>query len=213
MKHKGLFITFEGGEGVGKSTLIESVKEYLHSLDMDLITTIEPGGTDFGKNIREILLNKENTMCPQAEFFLYLADRAYHVDSKILPALEEEKVVLCDRFTDSSIAYQGAARGFVSVEEIETMSLVATQNLNPDITFLLDVDPQVSLERLTGSKDRLEMESLSFHEKVRDGYLKIAQDNPHRVKILDASKTKEEIFSEVKEFLSGALKNFNLNNA
>lgn len=212
MKHKGLFITFEGGEGAGKSTLIKTVESYLQSLEFDVLTTLEPGGTEFGKNIRKILLDKENVMCPQAEFFLYLSDRSYHVSNKILPALESEKIVLCDRFTDSSIAYQGAARGFVSLEEIETMSLVATQSLTPDLTFLLDVDPKISLERLEGSKDRLEMESLSFHEKVREGYLTTASDNPHRVRIIDAAQSKKQIFETVKEHLSECLKNFSVEN-
>jgi dTMP kinase len=211
MNGKGLFITFEGGEAAGKSTLIKKVEEYLSSLGKDVLCTFEPGDTEFGKSIRTAVLDGNEKIPPEAEFFLYLADRAYHVEKMIMPALDSGKFVLCDRFTDSSVAYQGEGRGFVSVERIEEMSLVATRGLTPDLTFYLDIDPNAAFKRLKGKKDRLEREDMSFHEKVREGYLLLAQDNPHRIVTINAEDTIEDVFSVTTRHLDELLKKTNLN--
>ncbi|MCH9616757.1 MAG: Thymidylate kinase [Chlamydiia bacterium] len=211
MNEKGLFITFEGGEAAGKSTLIKKVKEYLVSLEKDVLCTFEPGDTEFGKSIRAAVLDGNEKIPPEAEFFLYLADRAYHVEKMIMPALESGKMVLCDRFTDSSVAYQGEGRRFVSLERIEEMSLVATRGLTPDLTFYLDIDPKIAFKRLTGKKDRLEREDISFHEKVREGYLLLARDNPHRIVVINAEDTIEDVFAVTTKHLDELLKKTNLN--
>ncbi|MCH9621931.1 MAG: Thymidylate kinase [Chlamydiia bacterium] len=204
-KGSGLFVTFEGGEGAGKTTLIKSLHEYLNSLNKQVLSTFEPGDSEFGKSIRDTLLFAEEAMPSESEFFLYLADRAYHVENMILPALEKDVVVLCDRFTDSSVAYQGAGRQFVSLERIEEMSLVSTKGLSPDMTFLLDIEPAKALLRLKGKKDRLESENIAFHERVREGYLTLAAENPHRIIVLDAEKSKEELFKQAKDHLDSFL--------
>jgi dTMP kinase len=196
MKKEGFFITLEGGEGAGKSTLIKGLQRYLLSKNKEILTTFEPGGTEFGKQIRSILLDKNNVMPPEAEFFLYLSDRAYHVENVILPALKSGKIVICDRFTDSSVAYQGAGRGFISPKEIERMSLIATKQLSPDLTFYLQIKPIKALSRIKGEKDRLESESLFFHEKVQQGYETIARENPQRVIVLDGENSVEEVLKE-----------------
>lgn len=193
MDPSGLFITLEGGEGAGKSTLIKGLERHLLSKDKQVLSTFEPGATPFGKVIRSILLDVNNTMPSESEFFLYLTDRAYHVENIILPALKKGKVVICDRFTDSSVAYQGAGRNFIALEEVERMSLVATKGLVPDLTFYLDVAPDLALSRIKGPKDRLESEKLSFHEKVREGYLILARKNPHRIVALNAENSAEVV--------------------
>lgn len=211
MNGKGLFITFEGGEGAGKSTLIKKVKEYLLSLQNEVLCTFEPGDSEFGKNIRSAVLDGNEKIPPEAEFFLYLADRAYHVDKMILPALDAGKIVLCDRFTDSSVAYQGAGRDFVSSERIEEMSLVSTRGLTPDLTLYLDIPPKIAFKRLTGKKDRLEREDISFHEKVREGYLLLAEENPHRIIVINAQDTIEQVFAATISHLETLLKKMDIN--
>lgn len=201
----GLFVTFEGGEGAGKTTLIKRLHEYLLQKDQQALQTFEPGDTKFGESLRRTLLHAENDIPAEAEFFLYLADRAYHVEHTILPALKQGKVVLCDRFTDSSVAYQGAGRAFVSLDRIEEMSLVSTKGLTPDLTFFLDIDPRKALLRLQGEKDRLESENITFHDRVRKGYYEIARENPQRVIVLDAEKPKDVIFEEAKKHLDAFL--------
>ncbi len=193
MDTEGFFITLEGGEGAGKSTLIKGLEKHLLSKQQQVVATFEPGATEFGKVIRSIVLDIKNTMPAESEFFLYLTDRAYHVENVIIPALKQGKVVICDRFTDSSVAYQGAGRGFVSLKEIEEMSLVATKGLSPDLTFYLDIAPDKALNRIKGPKDRLESEKISFHEKVREGYLMLAQENPHRIVVLNAENSIEGV--------------------
>lgn len=210
MNDKGFFVTFEGGEGAGKTTLIKKLSKYLSEKNKSILCTFEPGGTDFGKSIRSTLLDVNSQIPAESELFLYLADRAYHVENKILPALSQGKVVFCDRFTDSSIAYQGAGREFVSLERIESMSLVATKGLTPDLTFFLDISPEIALLRLKGKKDRLEREDISFHKKVRTAYLSLAMDNPQRVVVLNAENSIETVFEEAKKKLDSVLENFNL---
>ncbi len=191
----GLFITIEGGEGAGKSTLIEKLYNYLTLEEKrEVVKTFEPGATPLGKRIRELLLDQETiAITPRAELLLFLGDRAHHVETVIRPALNEGKIVLCDRFTDSSLAYQGGARAIDNLEEI---CFFATAGVTPDISFFLDLDPLIAFERLKRKKDRLEKEKIDFHKKVREEYLRIAKKDKERVVVLDASSTPEELFQK-----------------
>ena len=191
----GLFITVEGGEGSGKSTLIRKLYDYLTVEENRKVEkTFEPGATPLGVKIRGLVLDQEEiAISPRAELLLFLADRAHHVETVIRPALKEGKVVLCDRFTDSSLAYQGGAR---SIENLEEICFFATSGITPDITFFLDVDPLIAFERLKRKKDRVEKEKIDFHRKVRQEYLRIANKEKERVVVLDASRTEEERFQE-----------------
>ncbi len=198
MESNALFITVEGGEGSGKSTLTKSLYDYItEKKERFVVKTFEPGSSTLGKEIRNILLHrKELIISGRSELFLFLADRAHHIEVLIGPALREELVVICDRFTDSSIAYQGAARGIADLEKLEEICLFATDGLVPDLTFYLDLDPKIGLSRIKGEKDRLEQEVLEFHERVREGYLELAKKHSERICILDASKTPDEVFNQ-----------------
>lgn len=195
-----MFITIEGGEGTGKSTLTKSLCKYLvEEKGFFVMNTFEPGATSLGKEIRQILLHKkEMVISKRAELLLFLADRAHHVEVVIKPALRENIVVICDRFTDSSIAYQGAARG---VTNLENVCLFATDNLIPDLTFFLDVDPKIGLARIKGEKDRLEQEVIEFHERVRMSYLELARKHKERIYTLDASQSPEKVFEDAIKIL------------
>ncbi|HSB69304.1 MAG TPA: dTMP kinase [Candidatus Methylomirabilis sp.] len=190
----GLFVTFEGGEGSGKTTQLKSLLAQLRATGRDVLETRDPGGTPIGKQVRELLLDRENTrMAAMAELFLYEASRAQLVDEVIRPALREGRIVLCDRFTDSTLAYQGHGRG-LDRDLILRLNDLATGGLRPDLTLLLDLPPEVGLaraeKRLThprSRRDRMEAERLSFHQRVREGYLAIAAADPTRVVLLDAS--------------------------
>jgi dTMP kinase len=203
MKSNSLFITIEGCEGTGKSTLISSLYAYLtEEKKRFVVKSFEPGATHFGKEIRNILLHREDLiLSPRSELFLFLADRAHHVDVLIKPALDEDLIVICDRFIDSSIAYQGYARGVMDLDRLEEICLFATDGLIPDLTFYLDLDPKISMSRIKGEKDRLEKEEFEFHENVRAGYIALAKKHPERIRTIDASKSKEEVFSEAKKIL------------
>jgi dTMP kinase len=179
-----MFATFEGPEGAGKTTLVEGLRERLVALGHDVLVTREPGAGTVGKAIREILLHGE-TLNPQAESFLFLADRSQHVATIVKPHLRKGGVVLCDRYIDSTVVYQGHARG-LDIEELRRGNHLATGGLLPDVTFLLDLDPAVGLQRIR-SKDRLDSEPLAFHERVRKGFLEEAARAPKRFVILDAS--------------------------
>ena len=201
---RGLFITIEGGEGSGKSTLIERIYTHLNfDGKVSVVKTFEPGGTPFGNLVREILLEKhEVQMSGKSELLLFLADRAHHVQSLINPSLEQDKIVLCDRFTDSSLAYQGGAREIAQVDpKLEEVCLFATGGLVPDITFYLDIDPKIGLGRITGGKDRLEKEHLTFHRRVRETYLMLAKKHSSRIVVLDALKSMDSVFEEAIEKL------------
>ena len=198
----GLFITVEGPDGAGKSTLIKKLNEkLLEELTVPLITTREPGGSDIAEIIREVILDPKNKeMDDRTEALLYAASRRQHIQEKINPALERGEVVLCDRFVDSSIAYQGAGRG-IGVEEIATLNQFATGGLTPDITLYLDVDAQVGLNRIgtkasNRQKDRLEMEKVSFHNRVREAYQVLLKENPSRIQLIDATENPETVFLE-----------------
>jgi len=199
--NRGLFITYEGIDGCGKTTQLELTAKYLRQKGFDVITTLEPGGAPLGKQLRNILLHYEGDVSSGAEMFLYLADRAQHINEIVKPAIEAGKVVLCDRHTDSTLAYQGFARG-LDVERLKTLNLIATDSLKPNLTLVYDIDVQTAQTRVGKEKDRLESEGVSFHENVRQGYLKIAQDEPERVKIINAKRQIDEVFEDTLKCLN-----------
>jgi dTMP kinase len=196
-----LFIAFEGGEGSGKSTQITLLREYLAGQDHPVFATHEPGATVIGKAIRSLLLETDEQISPRSEALLFAADRAHHVETELRPKLAAGQHVLCDRYVDSSIAYQGAGRT-LSVEEVAKLSEWATQGLLPDLTVLLDIAPEQGLARagdrtwLTGP-DRLEREQLAFHERVRAGFLRLAHQDPDRYLILDATRPVTELAAAI----------------
>lgn len=203
------FITFEGGDGTGKSTQIESLEGYLVQLGYSCLATREPGGTALGRLIRKVLLEVNlHEIASSTELFLYLADRAQHVHEIILPALEAGKIVLCDRFTDSTMAYQGFGRG-IELRLLRQLNDIADHGLRPDLSFLLDCPAQVGLARTarrqseTGQhhKDRFEREKIEFHEKVREGFLEIARAEPQRFRIIDAARSIEEVSLAIKKII------------
>ncbi len=197
---KGFLITFEGPEGAGKSTQIKTVVDFLKKKKRSVLRLREPGGTTIGEGIREILLDKTHKkMACETELLLYLAARAQIVKEKILPALRKGQIVICDRFEDSTIAYQGFGRN-IPLEIIENASCVARGDLKPDLTFILDIDIKKGLAR-GGRHDRIEKEAFSFHEKVREGFLWIAKKNPKRVTLLDAALPIDVISQKVRERL------------
>ena len=200
MAARGVFITFEGGDGSGKSTQIQSVRDWFESRGREVIVTREPGGTELGTEIRRLVQNGPEDVDARTEALLYAADRAYHVATVIGPALERGAVVLGDRYIDSSLAYQGAARS-LGVDEIASLSAWATQGLYPSLTFLLDLPPEVGARRRTDAPDRMERESMDFHERVRHQYLRLADAEPERIVVIDAVGTIEEVFSEIRGVL------------
>ncbi len=199
--NKGLFITFEGIDGAGKSTQIAFLKDYLESLGKNVILTREPGGTEIGNKIRGILLDKNNAaLCSMAELLLYYADRAQHVSEQILPALEDGVFVICDRFYDSSFAYQKAGRGIDS-SILMQLNEMTVKEAEPDLTFILDLPTKLSDERVRSrgeELDRLELESFTFKENVRQGFLDQAKNYPERITVLNALDSKEAIFKIIK---------------
>jgi dTMP kinase len=199
--YPGSFITLEGPEGAGKTTQLKLLSRQLDQIGCKHIVTRDPGGTALGKQIRRILLNPENPVMPMTELLLYQADRAQHVDELIRPALEAGTMVLCDRYIHSTIAYQGYARG-IDFDLIDKLNQMATGGLMPEITILFDIDSSAGLGRLhPGGHDRLEREALEFHHKVRKGYNELAQRDPEKWAIIDASKP----LSVVQEELRGIL--------
>ncbi len=198
MLQQGLFITFEGGDGAGKSTLMDGLYRFLESRGEQVFRTRAPGGTPIGEKIRSLLLQKEYPLSDRCELFLFLADRAQHVKEVIFPAIESGKIVLCDRFHDSTVAYQGVARG-LDRSFVESLCLFSSEHRKPDLTFYLDILPQIGLKRTfqkNGEKDRIESESLAFHEKIREAFLQIAEKDPLRVKVLDATLPKEQLLQQ-----------------
>ncbi|NQT66465.1 MAG: dTMP kinase [Actinobacteria bacterium] len=207
---KGLFITFEGLDGSGKTTQIELLNNYLKSKGFDVVTTIEPGGTEIGGKIRNILLDKGNLdMSHKAETLLFLASRAELVSDVMVPALREGKIVICDRFFDSTVVYQGIARG-LGEKKILDMSLWATGGIVPDITFLLSVKVSRGKKRMdtvSKKRDRIELEKDNFKKKIYKGYLDIAGKNKDRIVVIDGEKSIESIFEEIKSKVCEYLKN------
>jgi dTMP kinase len=197
----GVFISFEGGEGSGKSTQTKLLKEWLEKNGETVLLTREPGGTPLGNQLRDILLdNKTGAISPRAEALMYAADRAHHVFSTIRPALQRGEVVISDRYVDSSIAYQGAGRVLLPVE-VARISRWATESLTPTLTVIMDLSAEIGLGRLQ-STDRLESEPLAFHERVRQEYLNLAYQDPERFLIVDASLSIEQIHQVITERVS-----------
>ena len=205
---KGLFITFEGIDGCGKSTQCERLKEYLKANGRDFIFVREPGGTEIGERIREILLDKKNSkMTPRTELLLFEAARAQITEEVIRPALEEGKIVLCDRFFDSSSAYQGCARG-MGMDFVAGLNMAATGGLKPDITFFFDISAEEALARRGKrgeASDRIELAGLKFQEDVRKGYLELAKDSDGRIVTVDAMLGIDEIFEVILDTLKGKI--------
>jgi len=195
---KGIFITFEGIEGSGKTTQIKLLGERLKKQGLKVLTTYEPGDTEVGQKIRNILLEPEININPLCELILYFADRVQHVNEKIKPYLETGFIVICDRFTDSTVAYQGYARG-VSIDIIKELNRILLNEFKPDLTILLDLPVIIGLKRnqQVNKTDRFELEDLAFHDRVREGYLKLAEIEPERFFILDATKSQIELAEEI----------------
>jgi dTMP kinase len=203
----GLFITLEGGDGSGKSTQAGLLEEWLTGQGRTVVRTREPGGTDAGVEIREIVLHHRGDISPRAEALLYAADRAHHVETVVRPALARGDVVLQDRYLDSSVAYQGAGR-VLDADEIRNLSLWAAQGLLPDLTILLDLDETTARARLDTSRtryDRLEAEKADFHARVRSAYLRLAAAEPRRFLVVDAARPADEIAAEIQAELGRRL--------
>lgn len=193
---KGLFITFEGADGCGKTTQLMLLTKYLKAQGREVVVTREPGARGLGEKIREILLNYDGEVSSRAEAFMFLADRAQHIDVIVNPAIKSGKIVLCDRHTDSSVAYQGYGRR-LDIDEIKRLNSIATNGKKPDMTLIFDIDVETSMARVGDTKDRMESAGIEFFNRVRNGYLEIAKQEPNRVKVLDASKSIEEIHKNV----------------
>lgn len=200
----GKFITFEGVEGCGKSTQMELLSSYLADAGLPVVTTREPGGNSVGESIREILLDPSSSITPEAEALLYAASRAQLVHSVIVPVLGEGKYVLCDRYLDSSLAYQGEARG-LGMDWILKVSLWATRGLLPDLTFLLTVPVEKGLARTSAKADRIEMESIEFHRKVESGFLKAAEMFPERIVVIDGDREPDQVHRDILRFLKNRM--------
>jgi len=201
MSKRGLFITFEGADGCGKTTQIQKTAEYLKSRGIDCMITREPGGTELGNKLREILLNYDGEVSNTCELFLYLADRAQHIDTKITPAVNSGVIVLCDRHTDSTVAYQGYARG-LNIERLHVLNNIATSGVVPDLTLVFDVETEIAAERVGKNKDRMESESIEFHKKVRYGYLELAKQSPDRIRVINANNDIESVFNDTVKVLN-----------
>ncbi len=198
---EGIFITLEGIEGSGKSTQAELLKEFLVGIGFKVVLTREPGGSPIGEKVRGILLDRSNCgMEPMTELLLYEASRYQHVTEVIRPALEQGKVVICDRFFDASTAYQGYGRG-IEIDTVNRLNLIATNGLKADLTIVLDLPVEIGLKRIGSQLDRIEGERAEFHERVRRGYLEIAEDEPERVKVVDGSGSIEDTFARVRSIV------------
>ena len=206
---RGIFITMEGPEGAGKTTILKMIGETLKEKGYSVVLTREPGGIPISEQIREVILNKENTaMDSRTEALLYAAARRQHLVEKIIPALEKGMIVLCDRFIDSSLAYQGYARG-LDMDEIYSINKFAIGDFMPDITFYFDIDPAEGLERISANNNRevnrLDLEELHFHEKVREGYQLVMERWKERFIQIDASQPVDVVFEQTKMSVTNIL--------
>ena len=192
------FISLEGIEGSGKSTQAKRLAGYFLSKGQKVIDTVEPGGTNIGRKIRELLLEPENHMEPLTELLLYYASRAQHVREVIYPAILDDTIVITDRFSDSTVAYQGYARG-LDLKLLSRLDEIVNPDLKPFLTLILDLDVEEGLRRnrKAGKEDRFELETVEFHTRVRKGFLQIASEEPERVKVIDASRSQDEISEEI----------------
>ncbi|GGD04195.1 thymidylate kinase [Thalassobacillus devorans] len=212
---EGIFITFEGGEGAGKTSVLKTVAEELNTKGYDVLATREPGGIEIAEKIRHIILDPAHTsMDGRTEALLYAAARRQHLVEKVLPALKEGKVVLCDRFVDSSLAYQGYARG-LGMDEVFQINQFAIENRMPDITLFFDIKPEDGLKRIAANKgreqNRLDMEKLDFHYQVYEAYQKLIEKFPERIHVIDASQSLEAVQKKVLRELQPYLVNSNCN--
>jgi len=204
-----LFITLEGGDGSGKTTMLGRLAAYMQGRSIPYMITREPGGIEIAEKIRSIILDPQHTfMDARTEALLYAAARRQHLVEKVEPALSEGLTVLCDRFVDSSLVYQGYARG-LGMEEVWSINRFAVEGRMPDLTLLFDIDPEIGMSRIAANaereKNRLDMESMAFHGKVREGYMLIAGNNKERVRIVDASKTPDQVEREMIKYVEDAI--------
>lgn len=193
---RGLFITFEGADGCGKTTQINLFTEYLQKNGYEVVLTREPGSKGLGEKIRKILLEYDGEVSPVCESFLFLADRAQNVDIIVKKNIEQGKIVISDRHTDSTVAYQGYGRQ-LDLEQIKKLNNIATSGLKPNLTFVFDIDIETSMQRVGKSKDRMESSGKEFFERVKQGYIEIAKEEPDRVKVINANDTIENINKQV----------------
>ncbi len=210
MNTKGYFITLEGGEGSGKSSVIKLIVERLQKEGYQVLQTREPGGVKIAEEIRNIILDKANTsMDGKTEALLYAASRRQHLVEKVIPALDKGMIVISDRYIDSSLVYQGVARG-IGIQEVYEMNLFAIDKILPNLTLILDIEPEIGLQRINKNNqrevNRLDLESLSFHHKVRDGYRKLKDLYPERIEIVDASKPLEDVFENCYSLIEKTLR-------
>lgn len=204
-----MFITLEGPEGSGKTTAVEAAVKKLEEMGYQIVRTREPGGTPIAEQIRNVILDKGNTaMDARTEALLYAASRRQHLVEKVWPALKEGKIVICDRYLDSSLAYQGGARG-LGVEEVLNINLFATENTWPDLTLLFDIKPEIGLARINANANRevnrLDLEKVEFHNKVRESFLALAKRFPDRYVIIDASLSRDEVAKATMEAILSRL--------
>jgi len=201
----GLFVTFEGIDGCGKTTQLNMSYRYLRSLGYDVVRLREPGSTPVAERIRRLLLDRNSQFADVTELLLYEAARAEITRTEILPHLRAGRVVLCDRFYDSTTAYQGYGRG-IDLQSVKRLHKVAVGDCRPDLTLVFDVTLSVAAGRLGRERDRLECQPLAFHRRVRDGFLKIALSEPGRVKVVDSAQSAEQVFVEVRKHLDRKLR-------
>ncbi len=200
MANRGLFITFEGTDGAGKTTQIQRLSTELRQTGYDICLTREPGGTPISEQIRDMLLNPDHgEMAATTELLLYAASRAQHVSEIIKPALESGKIVISSRFADAMVVYQGYGRG-LDLERINRLNRIATDGVTPDVTFVLDLPVEIGLQRVQKSRgglDRLEREKIDFHQRLRDGYRALAEQEPQRLKLVDAQASPEQVYVQI----------------
>lgn len=203
---RGRFLTLEGGDGAGKTTQARVIEGWLRERGYDVVRTREPGGTEIGAALRNIVLHAPGPVSPRAETLIYAADRAQNIAALVTPALERGAIVLQDRYIDSSVAYQGSGRQLAG-DEVRRINEWATSGLEPELTILLDVDPAIGLRRVAAQRsafDRLERETQVFHERVRASYLEIAAAHPDRVFVVDANRSADAVSTDVLAVLAGA---------
>jgi len=205
-----LFVTIEGPEGSGKTTIGKKIVEKLMADGYEVIYTREPGGIEIAEQIRNVILDVKNTnMDPRTEALLYAASRRQHLIEKIVPAIKDNKIIICDRFVDSSLAYQGHARK-LGIDNVYEINKFAIDTLMPDLTLLFDIDPKIGLERINANKlrevNRLDLEQLDFHTLVREGFLIIQHREPNRIKIVNANQTIEKVFNDAYKLIEDAIK-------